>query len=104
LVPTWTLYIVSFIEALASRDLEPKLLSALQEAVKVVNFVKARPLNSRLFAVLCEEIQADHKSLLVFGGDEVYQGVKFETISWAERRSSQIFTGLWFSTRSTLFR
>jgi hypothetical protein len=52
-------------EALESRDLEPKLHSVLQEAVKVVNFVKARPLNSRLFAVLCEEMQADHKPLLL---------------------------------------
>jgi hypothetical protein len=34
-------------------------------AVKVVNFIKARQLNSHLFAVLCEEIQADHKSLLL---------------------------------------
>jgi hypothetical protein len=52
-------------EALASRDLEPKLHSVLHEAVKVVNFVKARPLNSLLFAVLCEEMQADHKPLLL---------------------------------------
>jgi hypothetical protein len=52
-------------KALASRELEPKLHSVLQEAVKVVNFVKTRPLNSRLFAVLCEEIQAGHKSLLL---------------------------------------
>jgi hypothetical protein len=29
-----------------------------------MNFVKARPLNSRLFPVLCEEMQADHKLLL----------------------------------------
>jgi hypothetical protein len=52
-------------EALASRDLEPKLRSVLQEAVKVLKFVKPRPLNSRLFAVLCEEMQADHKPLLL---------------------------------------
>jgi hypothetical protein len=52
-------------EALASRDLEPKLHSALQLAVKVVKFVNARLLNSRLFAVLCEEMQTDHKSLLL---------------------------------------
>jgi hypothetical protein len=52
-------------EALASRDLEPELHSVLQEAVEVVNFVKAHPLNSRLFAVLCEEMRADHKSLLL---------------------------------------
>jgi hypothetical protein len=37
----------------------------LQEAVKVVNFVKARQLNSCSFAVLCEEMQADHKSLVL---------------------------------------
>jgi hypothetical protein len=36
-------------EALASRDHEPKLHSVLQEAMKVVNFVKDRPLNSRFF-------------------------------------------------------
>jgi hypothetical protein len=52
-------------EALASRDLEPKLYSLLQEAVKVVNFVKTRPLNFLLFAVLCEEMQADQKSPLL---------------------------------------
>jgi hypothetical protein len=52
-------------ETLASRDLEPKLHSVLQEAVQVVNFVKARPLNSRLFAVLYEEMQVDHKPLLL---------------------------------------
>jgi hypothetical protein len=52
-------------EVLASCDLEPKLHSVLKEAVKVVNFVKARPLNSRLLAIFCEEMQADHKSLLM---------------------------------------
>jgi hypothetical protein len=35
----------------------------LQEAVNIVNFAKAHTLNSRLFAVLCEETQADRKSL-----------------------------------------
>jgi hypothetical protein len=34
-------------QALVSRDLQPILHSVLQEAVKVVNFVNARPLNSR---------------------------------------------------------
>jgi hypothetical protein len=37
----------------------------LKYAVKVVNFVKARPLSSRLFAVLGDGTQADHKSLLL---------------------------------------
>jgi hypothetical protein len=35
----------------------------LQEAAEVMPFVKARSLKSRLFAVLCGEMQADTKWL-----------------------------------------
>jgi hypothetical protein len=56
---------VNFREALASHDLELKLHSLLLEVVKVLNFVKARPLNSRLFAVVCKEMLADQKTLLL---------------------------------------
>jgi hypothetical protein len=52
-------------EALALRDREPKLHSVPQEKVKFVNIVKALLSNSRFFAVLCEEMQADHRSLLL---------------------------------------
>lgn len=45
-------------EALASRDREPELFSVLEELVKIMNFIKTCPLNTRLFAVLCEEVQA----------------------------------------------
>jgi hypothetical protein len=91
-------------QALASRDLEPKLHSVLQEAMKVVKFVKARPLNSRLFAVLCEEMQADHKPLLLHSKvRRLSRGKVLKTIRKAEK-STYIFTGLWFSTISTLFR
>lgn len=37
-------------EVLESRDLEPQLRIVLLKALKVVNFLKAWPLNSRLFA------------------------------------------------------
>jgi hypothetical protein len=91
-------------EDIESRDLEPKLHFVLQEAVKVVNFVKIRPLNSLLFAVLCEEMRADHKQLLLHSdlrwlsrGKDLKRLVELN-------RSTQIFTGLWFSTISTLFR
>jgi hypothetical protein len=36
----------------------------LKEAVKAVTFAKVRPLNSCLFAVLCEQMLADYKLLL----------------------------------------
>lgn len=35
------------------------------EAVKTVNFIKARPLNSRLFSVLCDEMGSEHRQLLL---------------------------------------
>ena len=41
------------------------LLSVLNDAVKLVNFIKARPLNSRLFTLLCNEIGSEHKALLL---------------------------------------
>jgi hypothetical protein len=52
-------------KTLALYDLESKFHSVLQEAMKVMNYVKAHPLNPCLFAVLCEEIQADHKPLIL---------------------------------------
>ena len=39
--------------------------AVLADAVKIVNFVKARPLNSRLFSNLCKEMNSDHDTLLL---------------------------------------
>uniref|UniRef100_A0A3B4V8C9 HAT C-terminal dimerisation domain-containing protein n=1 Tax=Seriola dumerili TaxID=41447 RepID=A0A3B4V8C9_SERDU len=51
-------------EALAGRCLEPELRDVLQTSVKMVNFIKSRPLQSRLFATLCHEMGSDHEALL----------------------------------------
>ena len=51
-------------EALASKTLEPELKSVLDTATKMVNFIKSRPLNTRLFATLCNELGSDHEGLL----------------------------------------
>ena len=55
---------ISHREALASKTLEPDLNDVLQTAIKIVNFIKSRPLNSRLFALLCQEMGSTHESLL----------------------------------------
>jgi hypothetical protein len=70
----------------------------LQEAVKVVNFVKARPLNSRSFAVLCGQMQANRKSLLLHS--EVRRLSKGKVLKQLVelKKEAQIFTGLWYST------
>ncbi len=52
-------------EALATKEMEPSLHGVLDVAVKIVNFVKARATNSRLFTVLCEEVGADYHTLLM---------------------------------------
>lgn len=53
------------------------LETVLDEVVKIVNFVKGRPLNARLFARLCEDIGSEYTQLL------------FHTdVRWLSRRQS----------------
>uniref|UniRef100_A0A9J7YY69 DUF4371 domain-containing protein n=1 Tax=Cyprinus carpio carpio TaxID=630221 RepID=A0A9J7YY69_CYPCA len=52
-------------QALAAKKMPNDLRSVLEEAVKIVNLIKARPLNARLFHVLCNELGAHYKQLLL---------------------------------------
>ncbi len=52
-------------EALAAKNMPDDLHAVLNDAVKLVNFIKARPLNSRIFTLLCNEMGSEHKSLLL---------------------------------------
>jgi zinc finger BED domain-containing protein 5/7/8/9 len=52
-------------EALAAKRIPPALKAVLDEATKVVNFIKSRPLQSRVFKILCEEMGAAHTALLL---------------------------------------
>ena len=52
-------------EMLASRKMCPELNSVLTDVVKIINYIKAHALNSRLFEQLCEEMDAEHKRLLL---------------------------------------
>lgn len=52
-------------EALVTKRCPLELKSVLNEAVKTVNFIKARALNSRLFHNLCDEMDSVHKQLLL---------------------------------------
>uniref|UniRef100_A0A3Q1AGL5 HAT C-terminal dimerisation domain-containing protein n=1 Tax=Amphiprion ocellaris TaxID=80972 RepID=A0A3Q1AGL5_AMPOC len=51
-------------EALVSKTLHPELNSVLETATKMVNYIKSRPLNTRLFATLCSELGSEHQGLL----------------------------------------
>lgn len=51
-------------EALAAKSLPENLQTVLSQAVKLVNLIKSRPLQSRIFAQLCEAMDSDYKCLL----------------------------------------
>ena len=51
-------------EMLASRKMSPELNSVLTD-VKVINYIKAHALNSRLLQQLCEEMHTEHRRLLL---------------------------------------
>lgn len=53
-------------EALASKSLSPGLNMILTVVIEVVNFIKTRPLKTRMFSVLCEDMGAEHQSLLFY--------------------------------------
>ncbi|KAM4565907.1 SCAN domain-containing protein 3-like [Odontesthes bonariensis] len=52
-------------EALASKKMSPELHDVLNDTIKVVNFIKSRPLNARLFRRICENMGAEHTQLLL---------------------------------------
>lgn len=51
--------------ALAVKKMPEELKGVLNDCVKIVNFIKSRPLNSRLFTLLCEDMGSLHKTLLL---------------------------------------
>ncbi len=52
-------------EVLVSKTIGDDLKQVLDITVNMVNFIKQRPLKSRLFARLCENMQKDHVTLLL---------------------------------------
>ena len=54
-----------YCETLVVKILPADLASTLNTVVSIVNFIKTKPLKSRMFAILCEEMGADHTNLLL---------------------------------------
>ncbi|GFX79545.1 zinc finger BED domain-containing protein 5 [Trichonephila clavipes] len=52
-------------QALAMKQMPSNLKLVMDEAVKIINFIKSRPLQSRLFSLLCEDYGSKHKTLLL---------------------------------------
>nr|CAI5867935.1 unnamed protein product [Callosobruchus analis] len=52
-------------QALAFKNLPQKLRQNVDSAIKIVNYIKSSALNSRLFTLLYEDLDSDHKVLLL---------------------------------------
>lgn len=48
----------------AARNLEREVQKVLQDVINVVSCVKTRPLNSRIFAMICNDMERDWENLL----------------------------------------
>ena len=51
-------------ENLVSKTLDQQLKCVLDSAVQIVNYIKSRPLQTRLFTILCDEKDSEHITLL----------------------------------------
>ena len=49
-----------------ARELIPELGATVEIVTKLINFIKTRPLKSKVFEKLCAEINAEHRSLLFY--------------------------------------
>lgn len=61
----WT-HCVIHREALAAKNITPELSVVMNSIIKVVNYIKTRPVKSRFFHKLCEELGAEHTSLIYY--------------------------------------
>jgi len=53
-------------EALMAKNLPEELLQTMSECVKIINVIKSRALNSRIFEILCAEMGSEYQSLLFY--------------------------------------
>ena len=58
-------------EHLAGKPMNAALNEVLLMSIKIVNFIKSRPLHSRLFATFCTEMGAEHRSALALSWESV---------------------------------
>lgn len=55
-------------ENLATNAIQPDLNAVLQDVIGMVNYIKSKALNSRLFRAMCEDFQSEYLNLLYHSG------------------------------------
>ena len=57
--------IIHIVLSTCINHMSPELHEVLNDSVKVINFIKSRPVNSRMFQTLCDEAGTEHHQLLL---------------------------------------
>jgi hypothetical protein len=55
-------------QALASRNMSEELQTVFQAVITFINYVKNGPLRGRLYAKLCDDMEAEYTALLYYCG------------------------------------
>ena len=58
------IYCLLYRKNLAAKEIQEDLAIVFKEVIIVVNYIKSRPLHTRLFRVLCDKMGAEHNGLL----------------------------------------
>ncbi|GFT43769.1 protein ZBED8 [Nephila pilipes] len=53
-------------EALMVKNLPEELLNTMNECIKIINLIKSRAINSRIFGLLCADMGAEYEPLLFY--------------------------------------
>jgi hypothetical protein len=61
----WNCFYTLLPAQLISKPVVPELLKVLDETNRMVNYIKSRPLQWRLFSALCSAMEAAHAQLLL---------------------------------------
>ncbi|GFS97486.1 SCAN domain-containing protein 3 [Trichonephila clavipes] len=80
-------------EALVTKFLPSDLKIVLEQCVKMVNYIKSRPLKSRLFSKLCQAMEAKYESLLLHTElSQTYAQVDKPTIATSTTQTDENIT------------
>ncbi len=70
----------------SAKNIPDDVLSVLNDAVKLLNFIKVWPLNSRLYTMLCNEMGGKFKALLLLKciGWSLWAATRISSVFWRQ--------------------
>ena len=81
-------------ENLAAKEIQEDLTIVFKQVVSVVNFIKSRPLHTRLFHVLCDEMGTEHNGFLFHSNIRwLSRGKVLERVANLQNEIKRLFKG-----------